>query len=1194
MRTKPSAWKLGTNRRRGSPVPHVGETKQPAKSRVARWRRWLVAAVVLLLLVWSAPMLVAHTPLRNQVLAWAAGDLNGTLTAESASLGWFSPVVLKGVEVRDPAGELVLSAAEISSDRTLLGLLGDDGDLGRLRLHSVSSTLRMRADGSNLEDVLFHDGRETETGQTTRPRFSELEIVDGALNLVDEHTASSQSVTSVQARFLLLDGGGQRLEGTAKFADVLDGGDLELTWESRDGGAEPVLTHFSSRGRRLPLAALQPLLVRLGIPSQLEGWLDGELNASWQSRGGVTTHVALNGDLRGERLLVASPRLSEPAIRMNALHLPIRMEWSDGTLHVERCVLDCDAGRMEVAGGVPLTMGAKGLGEQVAAALTEGAYRIEGRLDLPRLAAMFPETIRVRQETQLTDGVVNLRLERQVAAEGALWNGRLYATSVEALCGGRRVAWERPIELDAVVRATSRGPVIDRLVCQSEFLHLDGLTEIEADGAQTALIAADYDLNRLAQHLDRFLDLGPLEISGRGWTHLQWTQHQDGQFRAEARTQLQDYELDAPGKRRWREPSLSASASLQGKAEGARPYFLSAAHVDVQAGDDVLAVKLRKPAPFLTEVWPLEFDLRGEIAAWQARLTPFAVLWNSEALDAATLARISGSGQLEAQFDWSGDGLVVHHGSAAINDFAYRTDRLHVEEPRLQADFAGWWNRQTATLHLQSVQLDTAALTLETSGATILFADFGPPAARGDVAFSADLPKLQGWWRTNSRRSPCVTGQAAGRLSFSGEAGAETINFDAMLSNLAVRSTADVQTWTEPELRLVARAQRTNQAHTLIVDVIDVNSPSLRGRARGRIDDLPDAAILRLEGEVDYDANDLLALLLPEQHEQTVLSSTRRPKEFWLEATLDNGYLVADESPAAHDEDRRADVRRSPGLKSAAASSEFDWNGAVAYGFRIGPGRTRVELREGLVRFSPLSVSVNEGKLAAEPWFDLRGDTATFHLAGGTRLSQVRITPEMANGALKYVAPLLEGATKAQGRFSLELSGCSLPMAAPEQGEVAGRMTVHAVDIGPGPTLQAVLKVVNVVRTASGQPALTWETAQLRRESVVQFRMVDGSVYHDGLELDFDDLTVRTRGRVGLDGSLNLAATIASPRLPGSRTGRPGEIIVPIRGQLGQPELDLKILPATLGGSLRAGTLPRLPGLERFWEKLNGSKKPRP
>ena len=94
---------------------------------------------------------------------------------------------------------------------------------------------------------------------------------------------------------------------------------------------------------------------------------------------------------------------------------------------------------------------------------------------------------------------------------------------------------------------------------------------------------------------------------------------------------------------------------------------------------------------------------------------------------------------------------------------------------------------------------------------------------------------------------------------------------------------------------------------------------------------------------------------------------------------------------------------------------------------------------------------------------------------------------------------MLADVATAQGSFSIDLDGCRIPLANPSAGELAGRFTIHSVEIGPGPLIRSL-----AVFLGRESPA------KLRQESVVLFRMVGGKVYHQGLELMFPEFTIRT------------------------------------------------------------------------------------
>src|SRR5204862_36780 len=100
-----------------------------------RWGlRLLLLLAVLLLLLWSAPIIVASSPLASWVCEKASGYIDGNVRVGSVSLGWFSPVVLLNVEVRDAADRPIMQVPTIESERCLLRLLLSRDDPGCFRL----------------------------------------------------------------------------------------------------------------------------------------------------------------------------------------------------------------------------------------------------------------------------------------------------------------------------------------------------------------------------------------------------------------------------------------------------------------------------------------------------------------------------------------------------------------------------------------------------------------------------------------------------------------------------------------------------------------------------------------------------------------------------------------------------------------------------------------------------------------------------------------------------------------------------------------------------------------------------------------------------------------------------------------------------------------------------------------------------
>ena len=70
--------------------------------------------------------------------------------------------------------------------------------------------------------------------------------------------------------------------------------------------------------------------------------------------------------------------------------------------------------------------------------------------------------------------------------------------------------------------------------------------------------------------------------------------------------------------------------------------------------------------------------------------------------------------------------------------------------------------------------------------------------------------------------------------------------------------------------------------------------------------------------------------------------------------------------------------------------------------------------------------------------------------AKGPLVQRVQISPEMCGSLLQYAAPVLAGATTAQGTFSIDLDDCRIPIGDLNKANVTGRFTIHSMAVGPG------------------------------------------------------------------------------------------------------------------------------------------------
>jgi hypothetical protein len=268
-------------------------------------------------------------------------------------------------------------------------------------------------------------------------------------------------------------------------------------------------------------------------------------------------------------------------------------------------------------------------------------------------------------------------------------------------------------------------------------------------------------------------------------------------------------------------------------------------------------------------------------------------------------------------------------------------------------------------------------------------------------------------------------------------------------------------------------------------------------------------------------------------------------------------------------------------LTSADSQGEatLNWSGAYLYGFQAGPGQLKAKLAQGVIRAEPIACDLSEGKAKLAPRIRLNPLPAEASLEPGLVADQVRINPTMCQYALSYVAPALAGVTTAEGRISIQLERCRLPLADPGQGDLAGKLVVHTVEVGPGP-------LVAQIASALGYTS----PAKLSRESSIPFWVQNRRIHHEGMELVFPDVTVRTSGSVGFDRSLQLVVSMPVPEKwigqnPLGTALRGQVLALPVAGTLDQPQLDRRALEDVSRKLI--GTAARNVLEDRFKQQLN-------
>ena len=247
------------------------------------------------------------------------------------------------------------------------------------------------------------------------------------------------------------------------------------------------------------------------------------------------------------------------------------------------------------------------------------------------------------------------------------------------------------------------------------------------------------------------------------------------------------------------------------------------------------------------------------------------------------------------------------------------------------------------------------------------------------------------------------------------------------------------------------------------------------------------------------------------------------------------------------------------------------------YGLPVGPGKLAATLGDGAVQIAPIALAVGEGQLNLAPTIRFDPEPAELSMPAGPVITNVRISPEVSEAMLKFVAPVVAGAARSEGQFSLQLDGLRMPLADTKKLDSAGKFTMQSVRVTPGPTTEQWVSLAQqieaiVKRNDSSSNAQSGNLLTIRDQQV-SFRVVDGRVYHENIEFQIGDVVMRSQGSVGLaDESISLMlqipvqdAWVAKQPLFAGMKGQ--TIQIPVTGTLKRPQMDKRAI-ASISGQL--------------------------
>lgn len=836
---------------------------------------------------------------------------------------------------------------------------------------------------------------------------------------------------------------------------------------------------------------------RPGIDAR--GIFDGTIDArqaagKWSLAGDVQLHDVVGS---GSALAGDTPRLETVVAVWKA-------DKTDEGWVVERLDVTSPLGALKASGSMPPAGG-------------RGAH-VEGKLDLAALARQIPRTLRLHEDIRVEQGSVQLQADvtgdAAAAAKGQTIRATARLSGLEAKRGDQTLAFRDPATLAARLHRRTNDLALEELEIETPFLTATGKGDLD----RGITVSATIDLGKATDRLREWVDFGPVRLAGQGKVDARY-QRIATRFEANARAELRGLSASGlPAIESFHRDLLDCSMDANGSI-GASGLPTSLRELVVSGGGDPkienLELKATRDEP--TGDLAARLRARSQLAIAGKKQTAEAGLdarWTTGevVLDqvAATLTPVVGPGGRFLPGEtkrWSGRGRY----DISKDELTIAADDQHGANGAQSTNLAIW-------------PAEIRGGGFKSRGAAWLEASLVGNLAGLGLAESSDKARIDGQLKAHVHAKQNPEGWDLGARADVFEMG--KIDSQGARQSLADNASASL------------RAGYSRKLDRLDMPELAVVSPWGRIEGAGSATGLSGTPAFDLKGMFSPDWQALTDLLARKVEPNA--SITGRPREWRLSGKVPS--LSQDEVVATLDGELGVNLEQ-----------------VDVFGMRLGKAALVVHAREGKFLIDPIDSTLNSGKLHLEPELTHNKQGQSWlHMGPSSGLEGAVVNDEVSHRVLSYAAPVLDRATRVQGRVSLALTDAFFPVGArmPEaQARVDGDVLFDNVEFMPGPLADELIGVLRLER----RPLLVLRDP-------ISIRILGRKIYQEGLVIPVGNVAV-----IGLDGSvdfdqnLDLVARFAMvpPRknIPVvSQILENTQLQVPITGTLKKPRLNTEAI----------------------------------
>lgn len=1173
-------------RRKVDPLEIATQSRRAARGR-RRNTLWTLTLASLLLLLAAAPSVVCHSSLATLLIRQHAPHYGWTASAGSIRIGWLTPLRISALELAGTTAGTQVRVEQLDADVNLLQCLGGLKKGWRVSARGVNVELSVDEAWSSLEADLVNlmsaedsqdEPRSGHDRDASALDHGSIDLQNLTLQVQDRQSGVLWTVAQGHLEASLAAG---RLD--AKLSAIMS--------EPQAGsGAIDAVVHYEADAgpnlraavnlHGLPLGAAALIRRRLPetaavIPNQLAGDASGAVEVT----AGEDGWSVVLSPLELRNLVASDPALGEHVWR-NGLAV------AQGSANIDAHGLTGQSLRITTdfaelsLDGTFASLEGPDAATGPATWLTSLRGTATASVDLVALTERLPGALPLREQTELVSGQISAEITTESDADGHRVHGYIRSEAIHARASGRTVVLD-PAAATVSLRVDSAGGLrADGCQLSSAF----GSGRLDGD-LSNGRATADLDLGRLAAMLDPLVELPNVSLGGVASGQLQWAARSGDQWQLQGDGQATELTIGWGDGLQLHRPNLAVQVDASGRWDGTALRELTAAEISLRSSaleaDAVLLASLAEPT--LATAMPLRLSGRGRLEVLAEFLSPWLP---------TTLHSLNGgfSGQAEALIGLAGGELTTAQVELQEPRGGWN-DRLFAQR-ELSIGFRGNLQWPSGNLVAQSLRVVGDSVDCTASGT------LRDDTIDCELNWQAQLAALQGTVDTRlaERVTPrAATGQTsiqsvgfAGKNRFAPAPSVERPSQQWLLTGNSQGSLRLRRVAGEPSLNVLARATGTD------LELLQPTAP----RSAPRPNAVPPAAgdvvwaepTLQLEGELVYapDQGKLNAskLLLSSDWLSTTLTGVYRWNDQQEELELTGPARIRMPQVAnqltqlAGTEIRLEGIHETPVAVAFARKTgdeptlnvrtSLGWEAGEIAGVVFGPSSLPLLMSETTVTVEPVSIPVGQGRIQGAGQVHYRPGPLTMQVKPGVIAQNLRLTPELTERWLQYLAPVVAQATRIDGTFGVELSEATINLEAPQQSRVRGQLQINQVDLDSGALTNQLLSSIQQIQAiargrglpdsgagADAAPA-NRRLATLPTQSV-DFDFADGVISHQRMFIEIDRAQLVTSGRVHVDGQLDLIAQVPlQAAWLGSDlkalAGRP--ITLPIGGTLSRPRLD--------------------------------------